>query len=52
MLRYLAIINAARAFGLTQDEIEAVAGPFDARRLRCDQLAEAFGDLIVGRSLR
>ena len=49
VLRYLAIIHAARAFGLTQREIEAVAGRFDARRPRCHQLAQALGDLIVAR---
>jgi hypothetical protein len=47
VLRYLAIIKAARDFGLSQREIETVAGPFDARRDRCAQLADALADLIL-----
>ena len=50
VLRYMAILSAARAFGLPQHEIAAVAGPFDPRRTRCDQLADAFADLILARS--
>jgi hypothetical protein len=50
VLRYLAVIKAARDFGLSQAEIEAVAGPFDARRDRCAQLADALADLIVARA--
>jgi hypothetical protein len=49
VLRYLAILRAARDFGLTQAEIEAVAGTFDATRVRCSELADALADLIVGR---
>ena len=49
VLRYLAITKAARDFGLTQREIEAVAGPFDPRRARCDELADALADLILTR---
>ena len=49
VLRYLAITKAARDFGLTQPEIEAVAGPFDPRRTRCDELADALADLILAR---
>jgi hypothetical protein len=49
VLRYLAILKAARDFGLPQRDIEAVAGPFDARRDRCAQLADALADLILAR---
>ena len=51
VLRYLAIIKAARDFGVPQDEIEMIAGTsFDPRRTRCDELADAFADLIVART--
>jgi hypothetical protein len=50
VLRYLAILKAARDFGVTQDEIEAVAGAFDPRRARCRELADAFADLIAARA--
>jgi len=50
VLRYLAVIKAARDFGLSQAEIEAVAGPFDTRRDRCAQLADALADLILARA--
>jgi len=50
VLRYMAILNAASAFGLDRREIAAVAGPFDPRRARCDQLADALADLILARS--
>ena len=50
VLRYLAVIKAARDFGLSQAEIEAVAGPFDARRDRTSQLADALADLILTRA--
>ena len=50
VLRYLAILNAAASFGLDRREIAAVAGPFDPRRVRCDQLADALADLILARS--
>lgn len=50
VLRYLAILKAARDFGLSQHEIEAIAGSFDPRRPRCDELADAFADLILARS--
>jgi hypothetical protein len=49
VLRYLAITKAARDFGLTQREIESVAGPFDPRRVRCNELADALADLILSR---
>ena len=50
VLRYMAILNAATAFGLDRREVEAVAGRFDPRRTRCDQLADALADLILARS--
>jgi hypothetical protein len=46
----MAILNAATAFGLDRREVEAVAGRFDPRRSRCDQLADALADLILSRS--
>lgn len=49
VLRYLAILKAARDFGLAADEIAAIAGPFSASRPRCDELAEALADLILAR---
>jgi len=49
VLRYLAILKAARDFGLSQHEIELVAGRFDSRRDRCDALADALADLILAR---
>jgi len=50
VLRYLAILKAARDFGLSEYEIEAVAGSFDARRTRCAELADALADLILART--
>jgi hypothetical protein len=50
VLRYLAILNAAGTFGLERREVEAIAGRFDPRRPRCDQLADALADLILARS--
>jgi hypothetical protein len=50
VLRYLAILKAARDFGLSQHEIESIAGSFDPRRTRCAELADAFADLIVARA--
>jgi hypothetical protein len=49
-MHYLAITKAARDFGLSQPEIEAVAGRFDPRNIRCAQLADALADLILARS--
>jgi uncharacterized protein YjiS (DUF1127 family) len=49
VLRYMAIIRAARDFGLSQEDIEAVAGTFDATRVRCPELADALADLILAR---
>jgi hypothetical protein len=50
VLRYMAILRAANAFGLDRREIHAVAGPFDPRCTRCDELADALADLILARS--
>ncbi len=50
VLRYMAILRAANAFGLDWHEVQAVAGPFDPRRTRCDELADALADLILARS--
>ena len=52
VLRYLAILKAARDFGLSQPEIEAVAGGFDSRRVRCEQLADALADLVLAHARR
>jgi hypothetical protein len=46
----MAIIRAARDFGLSQEDIEAVAGTFDATRVRCPELADALADLILDRA--
>ncbi len=51
VLRYLAILKAAREFGVSQREIEAVAGPFDPARPRCDELAAALAELVSARAL-
>jgi hypothetical protein len=50
VLHYLAVLKAARDFGLSQNEIEAVAGSFDPRRTRAPELADALADLILARS--
>jgi hypothetical protein len=50
VLRYMAILKAARAFGLPQREIDAAARGFDPRRDRCEDLADALADLILRRS--
>lgn len=50
VMHYLAVLKAARDFGLEQDEIEAVAGSFDPRRPRGVELADALADLIAARS--
>lgn len=49
VLRYLAILRAARDFGLEPEEIAAIAGSFSAARPRCDELADALADLILAR---
>lgn len=49
-LRYMAILRAGHDFGLTHEEILAVAGPFRVARPRCEQLADALADLILART--
>jgi len=49
VLHYLAILRAARDFGLNDGEISAVAGRFDPQRPRCIELADALADLILAR---
>ena len=50
MLRYLAILKAARDFGLSQREVERVAVDFDPAGRRNHELADALADRIVARS--
>jgi hypothetical protein len=50
VLLYLAILKAARDFGLSQREIEIVAGSFDSQRTRSAELADALADLILAKS--
>lgn len=50
VLLYLMIIRAARDFGLTDEEIAAVTGPFNPLRPRCSEVADALADLIVARA--
>jgi hypothetical protein len=50
LLRYLAILRAARDLGLLPEQTAAVAGPFCAARPRCDELADALADLILARA--
>jgi hypothetical protein len=49
VLHYLAILRAARDFGLSDGEVAAVAGPFDPLRPRNLELSEALADLILSR---
>ncbi len=49
VLHYLAVLKAARDFGLSDAEIAAVAGRFDPTRPRCTELADALADLILAR---
>lgn len=50
VLRYLAVLKAARDFGLPDDVIAATAGRFDRRKPRHAELADALADLIVARA--
>jgi hypothetical protein len=50
VLRYLAVLKAARDFGLSDDEVTATAGKFDARDTRHTELADALADLILARA--
>lgn len=49
-LRYMAILRAGHDFGLTHEEMLAVAGTFRVARPRCEQLADALADLILART--
>jgi hypothetical protein len=49
VLHYLAILRAARDYGVSDSEIAAVAGRFDPLRPRCGELADALADLILAR---
>jgi hypothetical protein len=46
-LRYIAILSAARDFGLSSLEIERVAGRFDPITARPSQLADALADELL-----
>jgi hypothetical protein len=50
VLRYLAILKSARDFGLSHDEVATIAGRFDPRETRCDELADALADLVLART--
>lgn len=49
VLHYLAVLKAARDFGVPQDQLESVAGPFDPTRVRAHELAHALADLVLAR---
>ena len=49
VLRYMAILKAATAFGVDAREAATIAGPFDPGRPRCEELADALADLILAR---
>ena len=49
VFRYLAIMDAALAFGADEREVEEVACHFDSRRPRDAELADALADLILSR---
>ncbi len=46
ILRYLAILNAARDFGVSAVEIERVARRFDPLDVRPAELADALADTL------
>jgi hypothetical protein len=50
ILRYMAIIKAGKDFGLSTGELEAVVSRFDHHGLRCDELADAVADAVIGRA--
>jgi hypothetical protein len=50
VLRYLAILKAARDFGLSQREVERVAGGFVPAGRRNRELADALADRILARA--
>jgi hypothetical protein len=47
VLRYLAILRAARAFGVNQGEIERIARRFDPLAFRPQELADALAETLV-----
>lgn len=51
VMRYLAVLRAARDFGLPDEQIAVVAGRFDPGRTRSAELADALADLILARGL-
>ncbi len=46
VLRYLAILSAARDFGVTQEAIERVVRRFDPFEVSPQQLADALADTL------
>jgi len=46
ILRYLAILSAARDFGVTQESIEQVVRRFDPFEVSPQQLADALADTL------
>ena len=50
VLRYMAILKAATAFGLERHEVEEVARRFDPRVAAPEEVADALADLILARS--
>jgi hypothetical protein len=52
VLRYLAILSAARDFGVDRRDIERIAGQFDPLDARPEELADALADTIADRFRR
>lgn len=52
VLRYLAILSAARDFGVARHDIERIAGQFDPLDSRHEELADALADTLVERFRR
>ncbi len=48
-LRYMAILRAARDFGVPQRDITEIAQRFDPRTARPRELADALADRLPGR---
>jgi hypothetical protein len=49
VLRFIAILNAARAFGVAERDIERIARRFDPHQPRLRELADALADTLVTR---
>jgi hypothetical protein len=47
VLRYLAILSAARQFGVGEQEIERIAGRFDPLAFRPRELADALAETLL-----